>query len=138
MTKLLRLLTLTMLILVCGGINAQTTITFDSKTDKASSAQSGAVSLTKDAVTINAEEGILGNGKEYRFYKGKKVTLTTTKDQILSVEFTCTALDKAKYGPGCFTAASGEYSFSGKVGTWTGAASSVVFTATEKDRKSVV
>lgn len=130
MTKLLRLLTLTMLILVCGGINAQTTITFDSKTDKASSAQSGAVSLTKDAVTINAEEGILGNGKEYRFYKGKKVTLTTTKDQILSVEFTCTALGKEKYGPGCFTAASGEYNFSGKVGTWTGAASSVVFTAT--------
>ena len=106
MTKLLRLLTLTMLILVCGGINAQTTITFDSKTDKASSAQSGAVSLTKDAVTINAEEGILGNGKEYRFYKGKKVTLTTTKDQILSVEFTCTALAKEKYRPACFTAAS--------------------------------
>ena len=130
MTKLLRLLTLSMLILVCGGINAQTTITFDSKTDKASSDKAGAVSLTKDAVTINAEEGILGNGKEYRFYKGKKVTLTTTKDQILSVEFTCTASDKAKYGPGCFTAASGEYSFSGKVGTWTGAASSVIFTAT--------
>lgn len=131
MTKLLRLLTLSMLILVCGGINAQTTITFDSKTDKASSDKAGAVSLTKDAVTINAEEGILGNGKEYRFYKGKKVTLTTTKDQILSVEFTCTASDKAKYGPGCFTAASGEYCFSGKVGTWTGEASSVVFTATD-------
>lgn len=131
MTKLLRLLTLSMLILVCGGINAQTTITFDSKTDKASSDKAGPVSLTKDAVTINAENGILGNGKEYRFYKGKKVTLTTTKDQILSVEFTCTASDKAQYGPGCFTAASGEYSFSGKVGTWTGEASSVVFTATD-------
>ena len=131
MTKLLRLLTLSMLILVCGGINAQTTITFDSKTDKASSDKAGAVSLTKDAVTINAENGILGNGKEYRFYKGKKVTLTTTKDQILSVEFTCTKSDKEQYGPGCFTAASGEYSFSGKVGTWTGEASSVVFTATD-------
>lgn len=131
MTKLLRLLTLSMLILVCGGINAQTTITFDSKTDKASSDKAGAVSLTKDAVTINAENGILGNGKEYRFYKGKKVTLTTTKDQILSVEFTCTKSDKEQYGPGCFTAASGEYTFSGKVGTWTGEASSVVFTATD-------
>ena len=33
MTKLLRLLTLSMLILVCGGINAQTTITFDATKD---------------------------------------------------------------------------------------------------------
>lgn len=82
MTKLLRLLTLTMLILVCGGINAQTTITFDSKTDKASSAQSGAVSLTKDAVTINAEEGILGNGKEYRSIKVRKLLLPQQKTRF--------------------------------------------------------
>ncbi len=33
-----------------------------------------------------------------------------------------------KYGPGCFTAASG-YSYSGKTGTWTGSAASVTFTA---------
>lgn len=82
MTKLLRLLTLSMLILVCGGINAQTTITFDATKDKASSDKAGAVSLTKDAVTINAENGILGNGKEYRFIKVRKLLLPLQKTRF--------------------------------------------------------
>ena len=43
--------------------------------------------------------------------------------------FTCTANDDAKYGPGCFTASPGDYTYSGANGTWTGDASEVVFTA---------
>jgi hypothetical protein len=57
------------------------------------------------------------------------LTLTSTAGNIVKVEFTCTANDEEKYGPGCFTADGGSYSYSGPVGTWKGSASSVVFTA---------
>jgi hypothetical protein len=57
------------------------------------------------------------------------LTITSTVGNIVSVEFTCTANDDEKYGPGCFTADGGEYTYSGPVGTWTGSAASVVFTA---------
>ena len=43
---------------------------------------------------------------------------------------TCTAEGAAKWGPGAWgEGAPAGYSYSGKVGTWTGDASSVTFTA---------
>ena len=56
--------------------------------------------------------------------------MTSTVGNIVSVEFTCTANDAAQYGPGCFTASTGDYTYSGPVGTWIGSASEIVFTAT--------
>ena len=88
--------------------------------------------LTKDGVTITVSSGILGtyNGENhYRIYKNQTLTVTSTAN-IASIEFTCTANGDAKYGPGCFTASTGEYGHDGgAVGTWTGSAKEVVFTA---------
>lgn len=88
--------------------------------------------LTKDGVTVTVSSGILGeynSEKHYRVYKNQTLTVSSTAGNIASVEFTCTANDDAKYGPGCFTALTGDYTYSGPTGTWTGAASEVVFTA---------
>ena len=43
--------------------------------------------------------------------------------------FTCTAKNDEKYGPGNWTVDGGNYDYTGAVGTWTGDAASVVFTA---------
>lgn len=104
-------------------------VTFTAGTDK-----SETTTLTKDGVTISIAVGssTSGAGKlataEYRFYKGNEVTISATAP-ISKIEFTCTANGTTKYGPGCFTVAAGEYAANGKVGTWTGSANSVTFTA---------
>lgn len=61
---------------------------------------------------------------QYRIYKGQTFTVSSTVGNITKIEITCTAKDKAKYGPGCFETIEG-YSYSGKIGTWTGSATSV-------------
>ena len=65
---------------------------------------------------------------EYRLYKGNILTVSSTIGNITNIEFTCTANNTAKYGPGCFAAQNG-YTFKDKVGTWVGNATSVAFTA---------
>lgn len=89
--------------------------------------------ITKNGVTITVSSGILGtynNENHYRIYKNQTLTATSTVGNIASIEFTCTANGDAKYGPGGFKASVGTYGHSGgAVGTWTGDASEVVFTA---------
>ena len=111
-------------------------IVFDADTDKGNagtdSNNATAYTITKNGVTITVSSGILGtynNENHYRIYKNQTLTATTTAGNIKSIEFTCTANGDAKYGPGCFTWSTGEYSYSGAVGTWTGEAKEVVFTA---------
>ena len=111
-------------------------VTFDADVDNegvgTDSNNATAYSLTKNGVTMTVSSGILGtynNENHYRVYKNQTLTLTSTAGNIVKVEFTCTANDDAKYGPGCFTASTGDYTWSGPVGTWTGSASEVVFTA---------
>ena len=111
-------------------------VTFDADTDKGNagtdSNNAAAYTITKDGVTVTVSSGILGtynNEMHYRIYKNQTLTVTSTVGNITSVEFTCTANDDAKYGPGCFTWSTGDYSYSGAVGTWSGSASEVVFTA---------
>ena len=111
-------------------------VTFDADTDKGNagtdSNNAAAYTITKDGVTVTVSSGILGtynNEMHYRVYKNQTLTVTSTVGNITSVEFTCTANDDAKYGPGCFTWSTGDYSYSGAVGTWSGSASEVVFTA---------
>ena len=112
-------------------------VTFDADVDNegvgTDSNDATAYSVTKNGVTMTVSSGILGtynNENHYRVYKNQTLTLTSTAGNIVKVEFTCTANDDAKYGPGCFTASAGDYNYSGPVGTWTGSASEVVFTAT--------
>lgn len=113
-----------------------TVITFDADVDKGNagtdSNNAAAYTITKDGVTVTVSSGILGtynNEMHYRIYKNQTLTVTSTVGNVTSVEFTCTANDDAKYGPGCFTWSTGNYTYSGAKGTWSGSASEVVFTA---------
>ncbi len=112
-------------------MNAQTTVEFVAGTDK--SANSSAVDndvVTKDGITITVSNGVLGRPDNYRCYQGKTLTVTSTIGNIASIEFTCTASDDAKYGPGNFSdPTSGTYAYSGTSGTWTGDDASVTLTA---------
>ena len=111
-------------------------VTFDADVDKGNASLDAAnqtpYSVSKEGITLDVTKGIIGtynNENHYRIYKNETLTITSTVGNIVSVEFTCTANDDAKYGPGCFTVADGNYSYSGAVGTWTGSANEVVFTA---------
>ena len=68
---------------------------------------------------------------ELRVYKNQTFTVSAAGGhKIKSIVITCTAADDAKWGPGAWGAgAPTGYSYSGKVGTWTGEASSVSFVA---------
>lgn len=129
MIKTLRFTLMAVMMLICGAISAQTVVTFTAGTDKSEGA-----TLTKDGITLTLKEGtsISGLGKlataEYRLYKGNILTVSSTIGNIINIEFTCTANNTAKYGPGCFAAQNG-YTFKDKVGTWVGNATSVDFTA---------
>ena len=112
-------------------------IVFDADVDKGNagtdSNNAAEYVVTKNGVTMTVSSGILGtynNEMHYRIYKNQTLTLTSTAGNIVKVEFTCTANDDAKYGPGCFTVVGGEYTYSGPVGTWTGNAPVITFTAT--------
>ena len=111
-------------------------IVFDADTDKGNagtdSNNATSYTITKDGVTITVSQGILGafNGEgHYRIYKNQTLTVTSTVGNVKKVSFTCTANGDAKYGPGCFTWSTGDYTYSGPTGTWTGDAAEVVFTA---------
>ena len=111
-------------------------IVFDADADNAGigtdSNNATSYSITKNGVTVTVSQGILGayNGENhYRIYKNQTLTVTSTVGNLKKVSFTCTANDDAKYGPGCFTWSTGDYSYSGPTGTWTGDAAEVVFTA---------
>ena len=112
------------------------TLTFDPDVDMGDATtdynQAAAFKVSKNGVALAVTKGCIGtynNENHYRIYKNETLTITSTVGNIVSVEFTCTANDDAKYGPGCFTVADGDYSYSGAVGTWTGSANEVVFTA---------
>lgn len=129
MIKTLRFTLMAVMMLICGAISAQTVVTFTAGTD-----QSEGATLTKDGITLTLDKGTSTSGlgklatAEYRLYKGNILTVSSTIGDITNIEFTCTAENTTKYGPGCFAAQTG-YTFEGKVGTWAGTATSVVFTA---------
>lgn len=112
------------------GAWAQTTVTFVAGTDI------GETSLTKDGITITLEKGTNkktgtlnpDKGTEYRIYKGNDLTISSVKGNITKIVFTCKAEGTTQYGPGCFDQQTG-YQYKGKIGTWTGDASSVKFNA---------
>lgn len=122
MNKILRYSFIALLALVCQVSFADKIVTFDATADKSSSK-----TLEKDGVTITIGNGTLGNGSEYRIFKSQKITISCATYNISKIVFTCTANGTAQYGPGSFGTLDG-YSYSGKIGTWTGSAASVAFT----------
>lgn len=129
MIKTLRYSLLSLLVLVCGSAFAQKTVTFDATVDSyGANENTNDIVLTKDGVTLSVTQGNFGNGSQFRIFKGQSITVSAEGGNVTSIVFTCTAAGTAKYGPGCFDAVEG-YSYDGKVGTWTGDASEVTFTA---------
>ena len=117
-------------------VNPGDAIVFDADADMGNASLDAAnqtpYSVSKGGVTLDVTKGIIGvynNENHYRVYKTQTLTLTSTVGNIVKVEFTCTAEGDAQYGPGCFTVTDGEYNYSGPVGTWTGSADVVTFTA---------
>lgn len=86
-----------------------------------------------DVISYTNSTEYSGSVTELRVYKGKTLTVTAADGHVMkSIKMTCTADGTTKYGPGCWGAGAPEgYTFEGKVGTWTGSASSVAFTATD-------
>ncbi len=76
---------------------------------------------------------------ELRIYKGKEFVVSVEEGyNITSIKMTCTASGTAKQGPGCWGAGAPEgYSYDGTIGTWTGSAPSVSFTATDNQVRIV-
>lgn len=87
-----------------------------------------AYTIEKEGVKIEVSDGLV-NDTQYRMYKNSTTTISSTAGTITQVVFECTANDAAQYGPGCFTVVPDGYTYSGKIGTWAGAAESIVFTA---------
>ena len=115
---------------------ADGSVTFDADVDKGNASEDTSnqtpYSVSKDGITMAVTKGVISKYNDechYRIYQNQTLTLTSTVGNIVAVEFTCTANGDAKYGPGCLTASTGDYTYSGPVGTWTGNAASVVFTA---------
>lgn len=113
-----------------GGVGFAQTITFDATTDKGSTT----TSLEKDGISLNvtgksSPAGNMKDNAEYRIYKSSVLTISSSVGTITNIEFTCTANNTSKYGPGCFTVSKGTYTYKDKIGTWTGSEDAVVFTA---------
>lgn len=119
----------------CTASFAQSTATFSPATAKGS-AEAGEQTIAADVVTLKCSNGLF-NDTEYRFYKSSTTEISVSTGMIEKIEFTCTASGTAKYGPGSVTASTGDYTFEDKVGTWTGNASSVTFTATANQMRAM-
>ena len=113
---------------VCGLAQAQTKVTFTAGVESSGADGTGAQSMTKDGVTVAISGGTLTRDDNYRIYRTQTITISSEAGAIVSVQFTCTESDAKQYGPGCLTTKEG-YSYAGKVGTWRGNATEVVFTA---------
>lgn len=125
----LKSLMLLLLLLIGGGSYAwgeEITFTAPEGWNKASSSTGDPQSFTKGGVTISTEKG--SGQEQYRIYKSGTFTVSSTVGKITKIEITCTASGTAKYGPGSFETIEG-YSYSEKIGTWTGSATSVSLTA---------
>ena len=106
-------------------------VTFKASEDKdLNNTSQGEGSITKNGVTFACNNGILGNGTEYRLYKNSETTFSTSEGTITQIVFT----------------QSGSYSISNlepNVGslsdnTWTGNSASVTFTASNQARATQI
>ena len=125
----IRLRAMMLVAVMCAAFAGQawaTDVTFTPGTD------TGATSVTKSGVT--ATMTTMNNNSYYQIYANQSATFSVASGNITKIEFTCTASDKTKYGPGNSSANVGSYSYSGTTGTWTGEASSVTISSTAQVR----
>jgi hypothetical protein len=107
--------------------------TFVAGTDK-----SDTKSISKNGITVEFTNGVFNRADNYRCYGKESMTISYADGNITKIVIECTANDGAEYGPGQFTTETATYSYSGKVGTWTGEANSVTFTADKQVRMTTI
>jgi len=106
-----------------------TCITFNYADDEAVTT-AAAYTVNRAGASFTVSNGMIDG--HYRIYKGQTIAFTSTAGNIIRIEFDCTANAGAeKYGPDHLTVNdnNGDYSYEGKMGTWTGSAKNVTFTA---------
>ncbi len=93
---------------------------------------------TIDGVNFNGVGAI--TDQNVRVYAGKSLTITAPEGkEIVKIEITCTAdVSSEKYSPDHLSSDVGNYSAEGNVGTWTGSANSVTFTANKQVRITAI
>ena len=85
------------------------TIVFDATVDVGNgSSTAGEFTIEKDGITVHVEQGV-ANGTHYRFYKNKKVTITSAIGNMTNIVFDCVGADNDQYGSGGFTSDPDKY-----------------------------
>ena len=127
MRKIFTLLTLCLMAVAAQAV----TVVFDATVDVGTgSSTAGEFTIVKDGITVHVEQGV-ANGSHYRFYKNKKVTITSAIGAMTNIVFDCLGAGNEQYGSGGFTAEPGVYEPRDKQGVWVNAGvPEVVFTAT--------
>lgn len=113
--------------------SAEVKVSFD-KAALAAAACKGATVKMDDVISFaNSSDYGTNTVTELRVYKSQTLTFSAAAGYVITgIEFTCTASDTTKQGPGCFgSGAPSGYTYSGTSGTWAGSASTVAFTATD-------
>ena len=112
-----------------------TNVTFTAGTDSGtSSGQNNTDQLSKNGVTISCNNAAFATA-QYRFYANSSTTISTTSGKITKIVFNGA---DTKYPVLRLSTTTGNYTYSGNVGTWTGDATSVVFSASAQVRCSSI
>ena len=98
------------------------TVTFEAANDIADVSTAAELTMTKDGVSLYASKAILGNGQNYRLYKGQWIEVSSEYGNITSIEFTCLGEGTNQYGPANleYRGTAGSYTYAGVLGTWSG------------------
>lgn len=121
-----------LLMLVFTGVHAAVadSVVVDARSNRGSSCSGGSDYVSKNGVIVTSTNATMGQGDVYRFYQGASVTVSSAAGNITKIVFVSPVAGKDRYGPGNFSSVStGSYSVDGTVGTWTGNARSVTFSA---------
>ena len=143
MKKLLQLKTMLLLcalIVGSGSVWADTEVTFTAGTEKGSNGSNGNNdTMTKGGITIYGSN-LATTTSEYRIYSGCDLTISSEVGNITSIVINSTANKGSKYGPDLISTTTGTYSTTtgSSVGTWTGSAESVTFSASAQCRASSI
>ena len=98
------------------------TVTFEAANDIADVSTAAELTMTKDGVSLYASKAVLGNGQNYRLYKGQWIEVSSEYGNITSIEFTCLGEGTNQYGPANleYRGTAGSYTYAGVLGTWSG------------------
>ncbi len=101
-------------------VRADISVTFVAGTDLPPENQSN--SVVKSSVTVTAGAGSMAGEEYYQVNNGTNLKISCSTAQITKIEITCQESGNDKDGPGSLSFSGGDargnYSYSGKVGTW--------------------